>query len=63
MPLLKSKSKKAFSKNVGELVKSGRPMKQATAIAYSVQRKAGGDRAYIKKAKRAIVKKSMQDKI
>lgn len=35
MPLKKGKSKKAFSYNVAELVKSGRPQKQAVAIAYS----------------------------
>lgn len=40
MPLKKSASKKAFSKNVATEVKSGRPVKQAVAIAYSVQRKA-----------------------
>lgn len=40
MPLKKSASKKAFSKNVATEVKSGKPVKQAVAIAYSVQRKA-----------------------
>lgn len=35
MPLAKGKSKAAFSKNVKEEVKSGRPLKQALAIAYS----------------------------
>jgi hypothetical protein len=34
MPLMKGKSKAAFSYNVGELMKSGRPQKQALAIAY-----------------------------
>lgn len=39
MPLIKSKSKKAFSKNVSELMHSGeRPLKQALAIAFSVKR-------------------------
>ncbi len=42
MPLVKSKSKEAFSRNVSAEVKSGRPLKQALAIAYSVQRKAKG---------------------
>lgn len=37
MPLKKSKSKEAFKSNVSELVKSGRPVKQAVAIAYSVK--------------------------
>jgi hypothetical protein len=37
MPLIKSKSKKAFSKNVSELMKTGKyKQKQAVAIAYSV---------------------------
>ena len=40
MPLTKSTSKKAFSKNVSAEMKSGRPQKQAVAIAYSVKRKA-----------------------
>lgn len=34
MPLKKGKSKAAFNYNVAELVKSGRPVKQAVAIAY-----------------------------
>lgn len=38
MPLKKSKSKKAFQSNVSELIKSGKPVKQAVAIAYSVKR-------------------------
>ena len=42
MPLVKSPSKAAFRKNVSAEVKSGKPVKQAVAIAYSVQRKAGG---------------------
>lgn len=40
MPLVKSPSKKAFSKNVSTEMKSGKPQKQAVAIAYSVQREA-----------------------
>lgn len=39
MPLIKSKSKEAFSKNVSAEMKSGKPLDQALAIAYSVQRK------------------------
>jgi len=41
MPLTLSKSKKAFKKNVKAEVKAGKPVKQAVAIAYKVQRKAG----------------------
>ena len=40
MPLVKSASKNAFRKNVAAEVKSGKPVKQAVAIAYSVQRQA-----------------------
>jgi hypothetical protein len=35
MPLQKGKSKAVVSANIGELVKSGRPQKQAVAIAMS----------------------------
>lgn len=41
MPLSKSKSKKAFSKNVATEIKAGKPKKQAVAIAFSVARRAG----------------------
>jgi len=40
MPLIKSKSKKAFSKNVETEMDSGKPQNQSLAIAYSVKRKA-----------------------
>ena len=40
MPLIKSKTKSAFKKNVAAEIRSGKSPKQATAIAYSVQRKA-----------------------
>ena len=36
MPLIKSKSDKAFKKNISTEVKAGKPVKQAVAIAYSV---------------------------
>ena len=42
MPLVKSASKGAFRKNIKAEVKSGKPMKQSLAIAYSVKRKAQG---------------------
>jgi hypothetical protein len=41
MPLMKSKSKAAFKKNVEAEIKAGKPPKQAVAIAYSVKRRAG----------------------
>ncbi len=40
MPLVKSKSPEAFRKNISAEVKSGKPVKQAVAIAYSVKRAA-----------------------
>lgn len=40
MPLKKSTSDKAFRSNVKAEVKSGKPVKQAVAIAYSVKRAA-----------------------
>lgn len=40
MPLIKSTSDKAFSKNIKAEISAGKPQKQAVAIAYSVKRKA-----------------------
>jgi hypothetical protein len=40
MPLIKSKSEKAFRENVKAEVKSGKPVKQAVAIAYATKRAA-----------------------
>ena len=48
MPLIKSASKKAFGKNIGAELKSGKPQKQAVAIAFSVKRKAGGQDNFAK---------------
>lgn len=39
MPLVKSKSKSAFSQNVKTEMTHGKPQKQAVAIAYATQRK------------------------
>ena len=39
MPLSKGKSKKVISKNISELMHSGRPQKQAIAIAMNVASK------------------------
>jgi hypothetical protein len=40
MPIRKCASQNCFNRNVSAEVKSGRPVKQAVAIAYSVQRQA-----------------------
>ena len=40
MPLIKSKSKEAFKKNVKAEMQAGKPKKQALAIAYSIKRRA-----------------------
>ena len=40
MPLEKSKSKKAFGKNIKTEVKDGKPVKQAIAIAYGEKKAA-----------------------
>ena len=38
MPLIKSSSKKAMSKNIATEVKAGKPIKQAVAIGYAVKK-------------------------
>ena len=48
MPLIKSKSKKAFQSNVKKEIEAGKPPKQAVAIAYATQREAGGRKAAVK---------------
>ena len=40
MPLIKSTSKKAMSKNIATEIKAGKPMKQAVAIGYAVKNQA-----------------------
>jgi hypothetical protein len=40
MPLVKSPSKAAFRKNISTEVRSGKPVKQAVAIAYATKRAA-----------------------
>jgi hypothetical protein len=44
MPLIKSKSKQAFQKNVKAEIAAGKPPKQAVAIAYATKRAAGKSR-------------------
>ncbi len=48
MPLIKSKSKKAFKENIRKEVGAGKPVKQAVAIAYSVKRKSAKKRKVVK---------------
>jgi hypothetical protein len=43
MPLIKSKSDQAFSKNISTEMKAGKPQKQAVAIAYATKRAAMKD--------------------
>lgn len=43
MPLIHSKSKKAFQENISREVAAGKPVKQAVAIAYDVAGKAKRD--------------------
>jgi hypothetical protein len=40
MPLIKSKSPRAFQTNIRREIAAGKPPKQAVAIAYSVKRRA-----------------------
>jgi len=40
MPLIKSKSDKAFKENIKAEVKAGKPVKQAVAISYALKREA-----------------------
>jgi len=40
MPLIKSKSEKAFKQNIRAEVKSGKSVKQSVAIAYATKRAA-----------------------
>jgi len=51
MPLIKSSSKPAFSKNVATEIRAGRPAKQALAIAYATKRSAAANKAKKTRAK------------
>ena len=70
MPLIKSKSQKAFGKNISTEIKACKPQKQAVAIAYAVKRSAkkadGGDvtqdKKLIKKAFSIHDKQQHEDK-
>jgi hypothetical protein len=45
MPIRKCASQNCFNRNVAAEVRSGKPIKQAVAIAYSVKRKAIAEKA------------------
>ena len=45
MPIRKCASQNCFNRNVSAEVRSGKPVKQSVAIAYSVQRKARAKKA------------------
>lgn len=56
MPLKKGSSKKVVSQNIAELIRSGRPQKQAVAIAFS---EAGKSKPKAKKAKKTSSKRKV----
>jgi hypothetical protein len=49
MPLKKGKSKKVFKENIETEIASGKPQKQAVAIAYSQARRSGAKKRRKKK--------------
>lgn len=51
MPLIQGKSKQTFEKNVGRELKAGKPMKQAVAVAFAVQRKALSKKTTVHRSK------------
>lgn len=60
MPLIKGKSDKARSENIKREIEAGKDPKQAAAIAYSVQRKAGGKDSRMAKDSDADIVKALE---
>ena len=57
MPLRKGKSKETVSSNISELVHSGRPQRQAVAIALDTARRSGARISIRRKHKRKSLKR------
>jgi RNase H-fold protein (predicted Holliday junction resolvase) len=60
MPLLKGKSDKIVSRNIAELVHSGRPQKQAVAIAMNMAGKSKRHKYSLETVKNALRKRSQK---
>ena len=63
MPLIKSKSPKAFKENIKKEIAAGKPTKQAVAIAYAVADKKKKTGEKISKSIRADKAKTTGEKI
>lgn len=49
MPLIKSGSERARNENIKREIEAGKPIKQAVAIGYSVQREAEGKPEHVRR--------------
>jgi hypothetical protein len=59
MPLAKGKSRKTISKNISEMMKSGRPQKMAVAASLEQARKSGAKIPRKKGSKKLSMKKEV----